>query len=44
MEWLTENWLLVLIGVLFIGMHLFHGGHGRHGKQNDSDKPSGNQH
>ncbi len=42
MEWLAENWLWVLIGALFIGMHLFgHGGHGRHG---GSDKPSGHQH
>jgi hypothetical protein len=32
MEWLAENWFWVLIGVVFIVMHLFgHGGHGRHG-------------
>lgn len=29
MERLAENWFWVLIGILFVGMHLFgHGGHG----------------
>lgn len=33
MEWLVENWFWVLIGVLFVGIHLFgHGGHGSHGR------------
>tara|TARA_R110002050_G_scaffold24157_3_gene64606 strand:- start:354 stop:530 length:177 start_codon:yes stop_codon:yes gene_type:complete len=32
MEWIAENWFWLLIGVLFIVMHLFgHGGHGSHG-------------
>lgn len=34
MEWLAQNWIWILIGVAFIGMHLFghgHGGHGGHG-------------
>jgi Protein of unknown function (DUF2933) len=32
MDWLAENWFWVLIGVVFIVMHLFgHGGHGGHG-------------
>ena len=32
MEWLTQNWVWVVIFVLFIGMHLFgHAGHGGHG-------------
>jgi hypothetical protein len=55
MEWLTENWFWVLIGVFFVGMHLFgHGGHGGgggcgHGGHGSSDKagtdkPSGHQH
>ncbi len=45
MEWLTENWLWVLLGIAFVGMHLFgHGGHGGHGKQDDTDKPSGHRH
>lgn len=33
MEWLAANWIWVLVGVLFIGTHLFgHGGHGGHAK------------
>jgi len=33
MEWLAENWVWVLVGIAFIGLHLFgHGGHGGHGK------------
>jgi hypothetical protein len=29
MEWLSENWVWVLIGVAFVAMHMFgHGGHG----------------
>lgn len=42
MDWLAENWFWVLIGVVFIGMHMFghgghggHGMHGGHGKQDD---------
>ena len=32
MEWLAENWFSVLIGIVFVGMHMFgHGGHGGHG-------------
>lgn len=32
MEWLSENWIFLLIGVAFVAMHLFgHGGHGAHG-------------
>ena len=32
MEWLAQNWFWVVIGVLFVGMHLFgHGGHGGSG-------------
>ncbi|MEO8636073.1 MAG: DUF2933 domain-containing protein [Gemmatimonadales bacterium] len=32
MQWFVTNWFWVLIGVLFIAMHLFgHGGHGGHG-------------
>ncbi|MFZ5619746.1 MAG: DUF2933 domain-containing protein [Pseudomonadota bacterium] len=50
MEWLTENWFWLLIGILFVGMHLFgHGGHGGGGgghgaKGADIDKPSGHRH
>lgn len=32
MDWLAENWFWVLIGIVFVAMHLFgHGGHGGHG-------------
>ncbi len=38
MEWIMANWFWILIGILFIGMHLFgHGGHGgghQHGGTN----------
>ncbi|MFV2060089.1 MAG: DUF2933 domain-containing protein [Gammaproteobacteria bacterium] len=45
MEWLTENWFWVLLGVGFIAMHLFgHGGHGGHKKQQDSEKDSNHRH
>jgi len=42
MEWLTENWFWLLIGILFVAMHLF--GHGGHGRKRDTDKPSGHRH
>ena len=33
MDWLIENWFWVLIGIVFVAMHLFgHGGHGGHGR------------
>ncbi len=32
MQWLLANWIWVLVGIAFIGMHIFgHGGHGSHG-------------
>ncbi len=41
MDWLAENWFWVLIGAVFIVMHLFghggHGGHSRHGGQEKKD-------
>ena len=37
MEWLAENWFAVLIGILFVGMHMF--GHGGHGGNDSVDKP-----
>lgn len=52
MEWLSENWVWLLIGAVFIGMHLFgHGGHGGKGccgkkqdpKKDDADKHSDHQ-
>lgn len=32
MDWLSQNWVWVLIAVAFVAMHMFgHGGHGGHG-------------
>ncbi len=32
MDWLSQNWIWVVVFVAFIGMHLFgHGGHGGRG-------------
>lgn len=32
MEWLSENWFWLVVGILFVVLHLFgHGGHGGHG-------------
>ncbi len=36
MEWLAENWFWLLIGILFVGMHLF--GHGSHGGHDETDR------
>jgi len=37
MEWLAENWIWLLVGIVFIGLHLFgHGGHGGKDKSNES--------
>ena len=37
MEWLTQNWVWVVMFVLFIGLHLFgHAGHGGHGGRGSS--------
>ena len=38
MEWLAQNWVWVVVFVVFIGMHLFgHGGHGGRGCCGDGD-------
>ena len=38
MESITQNWLWILFGIFFVGMHMFgHGGHGGHGGHNSSD-------
>ena len=49
MVWLAENWVWVLIGGAFIGMHLFgHGGHGGHGgsekSRDETEKGQDGQH
>ncbi len=41
MQWIIDNWLLILFGGGMIAMHLFghghgHGGHGGHGKNADA--------
>jgi Protein of unknown function (DUF2933) len=42
MAWFTANWFWVLIGILFIAMHLFgHGGHGGHGSHVAGDRQRG---
>ena len=34
MDWLSANWVWVLIAIAFVAMHMFgHGGHGGHGGQ-----------
>tara|TARA_R110000772_G_scaffold140245_2_gene249431 strand:- start:794 stop:982 length:189 start_codon:yes stop_codon:yes gene_type:complete len=41
MEWLAQNWLWAIFGILFVGMHMFgHGGHGadEHSGHDASDK------
>ncbi len=36
MEWLSQNWVWVLLIAAFIAMHMFgHGGHGGHGGSSD---------
>ncbi|HEA53117.1 hypothetical protein LCGC14_1287360 [marine sediment metagenome] len=41
MEWLAENWIWLLVGIAFVGLHLFgHGGHGGHGGHDDKKRPN----
>jgi hypothetical protein len=36
MQWLSENWVLIVVAIAFVAMHLFgHGGHGGHGRRRD---------
>jgi len=42
MDWLSTNWVWVLIAIAFIAMHLFgHGGHG--GRDGDADRGAGDR-
>jgi hypothetical protein len=45
MEWLSQNWVWVLLFAGFIAMHMFgHGGHGSHGGRSggrSDPKPAG---
>jgi len=39
MEWLAENWIWVILAVLFFGVHMLgHGGHGGHGGHDDGSR------
>lgn len=39
MEWLSANWIWVVVAVAFVAMHLFgHGGHGGHGPSGAEDR------
>ena len=41
MDWLSANWVWVLIGVAFVAMHVFgHRGHGGHGGSAKADRRS----
>ena len=45
MEWLSENWIFVLVAVAFVAMHLFgHGGHGGHGGGQRGNTRKGDAH
>ncbi len=45
MDWLADNWFLVLLIVAFIGMHFFmHGGHGGSSGDDDTDKKRKHRH
>jgi hypothetical protein len=42
MQWVLDNWILLLIGGGMIAMHLFghgHGGHDGHGGKKDAAEP-----
>ena len=41
LEFITTNWIWILLIGGTVAMHLGHGGHGRHSRQgeNDSDEP-----
>ena len=42
MEWILANWLWILFGIAFVGMHLFmHGGHGGHGDRVEEEAGKG---
>jgi len=39
MDWLSANWVWILIAIAFVAMHMFgHGGHGGHGDQRGSSR------
>ena len=42
MNWLSQNWFWLLMGTLFVFMHLGHGGHGGHGGHAPDQPRDGN--
>lgn len=45
MEWLSENWVFLLVVFAMVAMHLFgHGGHGGHGGAGGDDETRGGGH
>ena len=40
MQWLLDNWILVLFGVGMLAMHLFGHGHGGHGGKKGDGAPA----
>lgn len=45
MEWLSQNWVFLLVAVAFVALHIFghggHGGHGSHGRRDEKDRKPG---
>lgn len=39
MQWIAENWVVLLLGGGMIAMHLFGHGHGGHGKPKTTRSP-----
>lgn len=39
MDWIVQNWVWIVVFVVFVGMHMFgHGGHGDHGGHGGGDQ------
>ena len=46
MEWLSQNWVFLLVAVAFVALHMFGhgghgGGHGGDGRREDRDRKPG---
>ena len=42
MEWLSENWVFLLVAGAMVAMHLFgHGGHGGHRRSDSEERSAG---
>jgi hypothetical protein len=42
MDWVSANWVWILIAIAFVAMHMFgHGGHGGHGSHGGEDGNGG---